>query len=69
MPTVEVPRTTEIAVIGAGAIGASAALQLALAGREVLLLDRGAVGPGRVGRHRLPDHARATPSGSRTRRR
>ena len=43
---VEVPRTTEIAVIGAGAIGASAALQLALAGREVLLLDRGAVGQG-----------------------
>jgi D-amino-acid dehydrogenase len=43
---VDVPRTTEIAVIGAGAIGASAALQLALAGREVLLLDRGAVGQG-----------------------
>ncbi len=43
---VEVPRTTEIAVVGAGAIGASAALQLALAGREVLLLDRGAVGQG-----------------------
>ena len=42
----EVPRTTEIAVVGAGAIGASAALQLALAGREVLLLDRGAVGQG-----------------------
>ncbi len=43
---VEVPRTTEIAVVGAGAIGAAAALQLALAGREVLLLDRGAVGQG-----------------------
>lgn len=43
---VDVPRTTEIAVVGAGAIGASAALQLALAGREVLLLDRGAVGQG-----------------------
>ena len=43
---VEVPRTTEIAVVGAGAIGASAALQLAVAGREVLLLDRGAVGQG-----------------------
>ncbi|WP_028064189.1 NAD(P)/FAD-dependent oxidoreductase [Solirubrobacter soli] len=41
-----VPRTTEIAVIGAGAIGASVALQLALAGREVLLLDRGEVGRG-----------------------
>jgi D-amino-acid dehydrogenase len=46
MPGVEAPRTTEIAVIGAGAIGASAALQLALAGREVLLLDRGEVGRG-----------------------
>jgi D-amino-acid dehydrogenase len=46
MPGVDVPRTTEIAVIGAGAIGASAALQLALAGREVLLLDRGEVGRG-----------------------
>ena len=43
---VQVPRTTDIAVVGAGAIGASAALQLALAGREVLLLDRGAVGQG-----------------------
>ncbi|MDX6378553.1 MAG: D-amino-acid dehydrogenase [Gaiellaceae bacterium] len=43
---VDVPRTTEIAVVGAGAIGAAAALQLALAGREVLLLDRGAVGQG-----------------------
>jgi D-amino-acid dehydrogenase len=46
MPGVEAPRTTEIAVIGAGAIGASAALQLALAGHEVLLLDRGEVGRG-----------------------
>ena len=46
MPGVEAPRTTEIAVIGAGAIGAAAALQLALAGREVLLLDRGEVGRG-----------------------
>jgi D-amino-acid dehydrogenase len=46
MRGVDAPRTTEIAVIGAGAIGASAALQLALAGREVLLLDRGEVGRG-----------------------
>lgn len=42
----EAPRTTEIAVVGAGAIGASAALQLARAGREVLLVDRGPVGQG-----------------------
>src|SRR5690242_13337932 len=40
------PRTTEIAVVGAGAIGASIALELALAGRAVLLLDRGHVGQG-----------------------
>jgi D-amino-acid dehydrogenase len=46
MPGVEAPRTTEIAVVGAGAIGAAAALQLAVAGREVLLLDRGEVGRG-----------------------
>jgi D-amino-acid dehydrogenase len=42
----DVPRSAEIVVVGAGAIGASAALQLALDGREVLLLDRGAIGQG-----------------------
>ncbi len=42
----DVPRSAEVVVVGAGAIGASAALQLALDRREVLLLDRGAVGHG-----------------------
>ena len=40
------PSATEIVVIGAGAIGASAAYALARDGHEVVLLDRGAVGMG-----------------------
>jgi D-amino-acid dehydrogenase len=40
------PASVEIAVIGAGAVGVSVAYALAGAGREVLVLDRGAVGQG-----------------------
>jgi D-amino-acid dehydrogenase len=40
------PSTTEIVVIGAGAIGASAAYTLARDGHDVVVLDRGAVGMG-----------------------
>jgi D-amino-acid dehydrogenase len=40
------PSATETVVIGAGAIGSSAAYALARAGHEVVVLDRGAVGMG-----------------------
>ena len=40
------PSATEIVVVGAGAIGASAAYALARDGHEVVVLDRGAVGMG-----------------------
>jgi D-amino-acid dehydrogenase len=40
------PSATEIVVVGAGAIGASAAYALARAGHEVVVLDRGAIGMG-----------------------
>jgi D-amino-acid dehydrogenase len=40
------PSATEIVVIGAGAIGASAAYTLARDGHDVVVLDRGAVGMG-----------------------
>jgi D-amino-acid dehydrogenase len=40
------PPATEIVVVGAGAIGASAAYALALAGHEVVVLERGAIGMG-----------------------
>jgi D-amino-acid dehydrogenase len=40
------PPATEIVVVGAGAIGASAAYALARDGHEVVLLDRGPVGMG-----------------------
>ena len=40
------PGSTEIAVIGAGAVGASIAFALAGAGHEVVVLDRGLIGQG-----------------------
>jgi D-amino-acid dehydrogenase len=40
------PSATEIVVVGAGAIGASAAYALARAGHEVVVLDRGSIGMG-----------------------
>jgi D-amino-acid dehydrogenase len=40
------PSATEIVVVGAGAIGASAAYALARDGHEVVVLDRGAIGMG-----------------------
>jgi D-amino-acid dehydrogenase len=40
------PSATEIVVVGAGAIGASAAYALARDGHEVVMLDRGAIGMG-----------------------
>ena len=43
--------TTEIAVVGAGFTGLSAALHLASAGREVAVIDTGDVGQGCSGRN------------------
>jgi glycine/D-amino acid oxidase-like deaminating enzyme/nitrite reductase/ring-hydroxylating ferredoxin subunit len=48
-PRLEEAELAEVAVVGGGIVGLTTALQLAEAGREVVLVDQGAIGSGTTG--------------------
>lgn len=51
LPTVELPKSVDVVVMGAGYVGLSAALTLARGGRDVLICEMGAVNNGGASRN------------------
>lgn len=67
-PVLEADEEAEVAIVGGGYTGLSAALHLAEAGRDVVLLETGEVGAGASGRnagHVVPFWAQKTPADAR----